>query len=83
MQSLPARNCHTHCGLLIKIKNQEQTSEETVIVGYGNKIIPSQNYFAGKYLEQDLRKKQIQLTKSAFIYKASIVYPFVKIILSN
>lgn len=67
----------------VKIKNQEETSEETVIVGYGNKIIPSQNYFTGKYLEKDLRKKQIQLTKSAFIYKASIVYPFVKIILSN
>ena len=66
----------------VQIKSKEETSDETVIDDYRNKIIPSQSCFIANYIEKVLTKKWSQsckeMAKLAFIYKMSIVYPFVK-----
>ena len=61
VQLLPVRNILIVW--FVKIKSKEETSDETVIDEYGNKIILSQNYFIAIYLPKVLSKKQRQSDK--------------------
>ena len=61
--TIAASEKHSDTVWFVKIKSKEETSDETVIDEYGNKIILSQNYFIAIYLPKVLSKKQRQSDK--------------------
>ena len=61
--TITASEKHSDTVWFVKIKSKEETSDETVIDEYGNKIILSQNYFIAIYLQKVLSKKQRQSDK--------------------
>ena len=65
----------------VRIESEEETLQEATTDDYGHTIIPGQKFFKGRYLEKVSTKKNTQIFKEmrklTFIYKASIVYPFV------
>lgn len=68
----------------VKIIAEEETSQNEIIDDYGFKIIPGQKFFTGNFLEKVSTKRNKQLYKEvnnkiAYVYKASIVYPFVNV----
>ena len=61
--TVAASEKHSDTVWFVNIESKEETSDETVIDEYGNKIILSQSYFIAIYLQKVLSKKQRQSDK--------------------